>query len=235
MSEGRGVPSFGGGSWPAQGKRKPAPEWVRVKTLVQIARKGTIVLAIALFLPMISCAPTTQIVLLPDQDGKIGAVDVSTAQGVRTLDQPWEATEMSSRDTIPGAPKLLDEAKVKATYREALEAEPARPVHFAMYFRSDSTALTSASLKTLPQVLEAIRARHSTDIIVSGHTDAVGPADYNRKLSLRRARTVVDLLVSGGVNRAEIEMSYHGKENPLIQTPDGVPEPRNRRVEITVR
>jgi outer membrane protein OmpA-like peptidoglycan-associated protein len=130
---------------------------------------------------------------------------------------------------------LLEEAKVRETYRAALSAEPLRPVSFAIQFRSDSAALTSASLKMLPEVLEAVRARHSTNIIVSGHTDAVGAADYNRALSMRRARAVVDLLVRRGVSREDIEMTYHGKENPLVKTPDGTPEPRNRRVDITVR
>jgi len=91
------------------------------------------------------------------------------------------------------------------------------------------------SLKVLPDVLEAVRARKSTNIIVSGHTDSVGSDEFDRKLSLRRARAVANILVARGVNRENIEVTYHGKKNPLIPTPDGVPEPRNRRVEITVR
>jgi outer membrane protein OmpA-like peptidoglycan-associated protein len=87
----------------------------------------------------------------------------------------------------------------------------------------------------LPDVLAAIKSHESTDISVVGHTDSTGTADYNLGLSLRRARKIADILVSKGVDRAIIEIDYFGKAKPLIGKPEGVPELRNRRVEITVR
>ncbi|MCE5283792.1 MAG: OmpA family protein [Deltaproteobacteria bacterium] len=87
----------------------------------------------------------------------------------------------------------------------------------------------------MQEVLEAIEARKPHEITVSGHTDTVGSIAYNRTLSLNRARAVADLLVSRGVKQEIVEIIYHGKENPFIPTPDGVAEPRNRRVEITIR
>ena len=120
-------------------------------------------------------------------------------------------------------------------FKEALTAEPILPALFIVYFETDASNLTTESLKTLSRVLEDIGVRKSTNIIVSGHTDAVGSVEKNQELSLKRAKAVADFFISKGVKVENIDVTYHGKGNPLIPTPDGVPEPRNRRVEITVR
>jgi outer membrane protein OmpA-like peptidoglycan-associated protein len=179
--------------------------------------------------------PSTQVFLLPDPDGKVGILEVSNIKGVQTLDHAWQTTEAVSMDRIPSEPKMLEETQVRQTFREALEAEPIPPIGFIMYFRSNSARLSAESLELLTKVIDAIQLRKSTDIIVSGHTDAVSTADYNRRLSLRRAKAVADILVAKGIDRQNIQITYHGKGNPLVPTPDGVAEPRNRRVEITVR
>ena len=84
-------------------------------------------------------------------------------------------------------------------------------------------------------VLEAVKSHESTDISVVGDTDSTGTADYNLGLSLRRARKIADILVSKGVDPAIIEIDYFGKEKPFIEKPEGAAEPRNLRVEITIR
>ena len=190
---------------------------------------------VLLVLLMSGCASTTQVVLLPDPDGKVGILEVSNVKGTQTLNQTWQTTESASMDRTPSEPKILEEKKVRQEFREALEAEPMPPVSFIIYLKPDSSAPSTESLALLTKVIDAIQARKSTDIIISGHTDAVGPIDYNRSLSLRRAKAVADILVARGIDRQNIQVAYHGKGNPLVPTPDEVPEPRNRRVEITVR
>jgi len=197
--------------------------------------RKVILLLVLLGLLMFGCAPTTQVVLLPDPDGKVGILEVSNVKGTQTLNQAWQATESASMDRTPSKPEILEETKVRQVFQEALAAEPIPPASFIIYFRMDRATLSPESLSLLTKVMEAIQVRKSTDIIVSGHTDAVGSGEYNRRLSLRRARAVADILVAGGIDRENIHVTYHGKGNPLVPTPDGVPEPRNRRVEITVR
>jgi OOP family OmpA-OmpF porin len=46
---------------------------------------------------------------------------------------------------------------------------------------------------------------------------------------------VADLLVALGVDRRLLDVTSHGKDDLLVPTGDGVPEPRNRRVEVTIR
>ncbi|MFH1081312.1 MAG: OmpA family protein [Pseudomonadota bacterium] len=173
--------------------------------------------------------------LLPDPDGKVGQIEVRTSAGSERLDKPWESTEVVSHDRIPSRPKIMDEKDVRSIFKDALEAQPKPPAVFMMYFNRGSTELTDQSLQLIPEILEAIKSQKSNYVSVIGHTDAVASIEYNRRLSLLRAKSVADVLVSRGVDRAIIEIEFYGKEKPLIETPDGVAEPRNRRVEIIVR
>jgi outer membrane protein OmpA-like peptidoglycan-associated protein len=181
------------------------------------------------------CAARTQFVLLPDPDGKVGKLEVATKTGAQVIDKPWQATEVVSPDKAPSKPKILDEKQVREIFQEAMEAQPAPPVIFIIYFHRNSFDLPPEFYKLLPDVLETIKSRKSHSLGVIGHTDLVGTPDYNRGLSLMRAKSVADVLASHGIDRDMIEIEYYGKEKPLIETPDGVEEPRNRRVEVIVR
>ena len=174
-------------------------------------------------------------VIMPDPDGKVGKVEVVTQKGSQILDQPWQSTEVKSIDQMPAEPKVLDEKQVTEMFRDALEARPERPVAYIVYFETGGTKLTADSQRLIVEVVKEIKTRNPFEITVSGHTDSVGSIEYNRVLSLKRANAIASILVTQGVKEELIEVTYHGKENPLIRTPDGVAEPRNRRVEISIR
>jgi outer membrane protein OmpA-like peptidoglycan-associated protein len=72
-------------------------------------------------------------------------------------------------------------------------------------------------------------------VTVIGHTDLVGSDQYNDALSTQRAQRVRDELVHAGMAGQHVEIASRGKREPLYRTPEGVAEPRNRRVEINVR
>jgi OmpA-OmpF porin, OOP family len=65
-----------------------------------------------------------------------------------------------------------------------------------------------------------------------GHSDRAGGAASNRLLSRRRAEAVRDYLAAHGVPEATMEVAAAGEESPLVATPDGAAEPRNRFVEL---
>jgi len=62
-------------------------------------------------------------------------------------------------------------------------------------------------------------------IVVTGHTDTSGSADYNLELSLRRAELVANELIRLGVPATEITTLGRGEEDLLVPTADGVREP----------
>jgi peptidoglycan-associated lipoprotein len=63
----------------------------------------------------------------------------------------------------------------------------------------------------------------------------MGDRKANLALGLKRANTVRAILASAGLAQDTIEVTSHGEADLLVKTPDNTPEPRNRRVEITVR
>jgi outer membrane protein OmpA-like peptidoglycan-associated protein len=142
---------------------------------------------------------------------------------------------MDSVGEAPSAPQTLSPGQVEALFGDVLTTELQRPVCFLLYFKKDSTELTEESEAQIPAVIDAIHARQSVDTSVVGHTDTVGSNHYNVQLSQKRAAIVAQRLVDSGIDAGILDVSSHGERNLLIATGDEVFEPRNRRVEITVR
>ena len=177
------------------------------------------------------------IILLPDPDGRTGAIQVTNKGGSQILDKPWYATQVQDFRVSPTAPHPTDEAAIKSIFEKALAALPdeERFNSFILLFESDSTELMPESKGLLPEIVKAIKNRKANEIYVVGHTDRVGTESYNTWLSFNRADCVRDLLVLSGVKRDLIFVSFYGESKPLVPTEDEVAEPRNRRVEVMVR
>jgi len=185
---------------------------------------------------LIACAPKKNlVVLLPDPDGKVGVVEVSNKGGTQLLTESGHATEITATDVSPAVPVTLKSEEILKIFGEAISAQPAPPLTFLLYFQSGTTELTVESQRQILEVLSAIETRKSKDITIIGHTDRVGTREANYKLGLERADFIKTNLVSKGADSAGIEVASHGEDNPLIKTEDEVAEPRNRRIEITVR
>lgn len=174
------------------------------------------------------------VVLLPDP-GKTtaGRAIVSNDKGMVDLDQAGAAVRV-----VPGeAPKAttLSQNDVQRIFGDALASLPPAPQHFVLYFRFDSEALTDESRRLVQDVLVAVKQRPDPEIVAIGHTDTTGVAAKNVELGLRRANAVRALLIDAGLPPAAVAVRSHGEGALLVHTADGVFEPRNRRVEITVR
>ena len=175
------------------------------------------------------------VVLLPDPGtGTVGRAGVSNAHGAVDLDMPREYTRATST-AAPTSPAILSEDEVQQVFGLALEGMPPAPEHFTLYFKFESEELTDESRRMLQDVLKAVKTRPVPDVVAIGHTDTTGQPRANVQLGLRRAIAVRTLLVTAGLTRNAIEVTSHGEAELLVKTSDGVFEPRNRRVEITVR
>jgi outer membrane protein OmpA-like peptidoglycan-associated protein len=104
---------------------------------------------------------------------------------------------------------------------------------FIVFFEFDKSSLTADGRKVVDAAAAAFKSGKS-GIAIAGYTDLAGTQQYNLALSKRRADTVKAALVRDGVPASAIDESWHGKENPRVPTADGVREPQNRRVEITM-
>jgi len=104
---------------------------------------------------------------------------------------------------------------------------------FIVFFEFDKSSLTADGRKVVDAAAAAFKSGKS-GVAIAGYTDLAGTQQYNLALSKRRADTVKAALVRDGVPASAIDASWHGKENPRVPTADGVREPQNRRVEITM-
>jgi outer membrane protein OmpA-like peptidoglycan-associated protein len=112
-------------------------------------------------------------------------------------------------------------------------AKAASSFNLAVTFEYNSDVLTSEAKDNLNEFAEALKDPSLIEyqFKIEGHTDAVGPDDYNVKLSRRRADAVAKYLTSHGVDRQRLKIFGLGKQN-LID-PDGT-KPINRRVEASI-
>ena len=200
-------------------------------------KKTTILfLLVAVVLISAGCeTPKSTVVLIPDPDGAVGSLEVANEAGTQVLREANQAVGIKDADTRPGDVVTLSDRKIRAIFAAALEAQPLPPDKFILYFKPDSNDLVPESSALLPEIIQAIHKRDSTEIVVSGHTDRVGTRDYNYRLSLERAREVFGILVANGAVPGDISVTSHGEGNPLVKTADEVAEPRNRRVEVVVK
>ena len=111
---------------------------------------------------------------------------------------------------------------------------PAEPGEFLIWFDTNQSRLTPDGERVVAQAAQAYQERGAARITVTGHTDTVGSAAYNLRLSESRADMVANALISRGVPATDIITIGRGEEDLLVPTADGVDEPRNRRVEIVV-
>jgi outer membrane protein OmpA-like peptidoglycan-associated protein len=174
------------------------------------------------------------VVLLPDSDsGTVGRVVVSNSAGSTELSTAWASTRVntSQAPTV----RVLSESEVMRRFGDIIATLPPPSRHFTLLFRFDSEALTAEGAKLVQDVLQAVKNQPVPDVVVVGHTDTTGTPQNNAELGLRRANAVRTLLIDAGLGAAAIEVRSHGEAELLVKTADGVFEPRNRRVEITVR
>ena len=179
--------------------------------------------------------PPTLIVLLPDPEiGTTGRARVTNEFGSADLAGPRAATRVTATGA-PGPVSTMSDADVKRLFGDALTALPPAPRHFTLQFRFESDALTTESIALLPEILRTVKTLAVPEVVVIGHTDTMGDAKTNFALGMKRAISVRAILVKAGLPPSTIEVTSHGEADLLVKTPDRTAQPRNRRVEITVR
>lgn len=104
----------------------------------------------------------------------------------------------------------------------------AKEVPSTITFAFDSARLDAQAQAVLRRQAHWIKQFPEVRFRVYGHTDLVGPATYNERLGMRRARAVVDFMVRQGIGRDRLEaVVSKGETQPLIVTQGR--ERRNRR------
>lgn len=103
---------------------------------------------------------------------------------------------------------------------------------YIVFFDFNKSYLTDAAQSVVAEAVKVAKTTGMVKVQIAGHTDTVGPDDYNVKLSLARAATVKDEMVRLGMDGTAIAVEGKGYHEPLVATAPNVCEPQNRRAVI---
>jgi outer membrane protein OmpA-like peptidoglycan-associated protein len=160
--------------------------------------------------------PSGRVVVLDPETGaekgELAAMDVTTKVGGRTL---------------KGKP-LKD-----GVYSDLNARVPYAPRVYVMYFYEGTTDITEESVPILQALKQAVKA--TSEVQITGHTDTVGRAADNDKLSLERAKEIRGELLKDGLPVQNARVTGRGERELRVATPDNTDEPANRRVEVILR
>ena len=126
------------------------------------------------------------------------------------------------------------EASMKPPEASALKAALDKDGRVALYVNFDfaKATLKPDAAPVIAQVLKLMKDNPTLKLSIEGHTDDIGAADYNTKLSQARAAAMVSALVAQGITADRLQSAGFGEDKPIADNnaPDG--RARNRRVEL---
>ena len=98
----------------------------------------------------------------------------------------------------------------------------------------DSDAVKPESRANLRELANSLEKHPDSDLLILGHTDSVGTAEYNKRLSVQRADAAAEYLISQGVRRSRVGTGGLGEEEPVASNDTEPGRGQNRRVEVAI-
>jgi len=159
----------------------------------------------------------------------------------KTTTEPPATSTVEEADTSFSEPEPFadvdtsDEAVFEeASLEEALE-QKIKEILVPVYFEYNSYQLSTESIDKLVQISSFLLENNTMRILIEGHCDERGSAEYNIGLGERRAKSIKDYLTNFGVPAIQLEITSWGKENPVNPNCfDEVCHSENRRAEFKV-
>jgi len=158
---------------------------------------------------------------------------------IEQQEENWESSEdLSCKKAFMSAIAELEGLVQQAP--EAVDTQEPPPMvpeeaMYLVFFNWDSSALSSGGQNVLDAVAEEVAKNTPSQIIIDGHADTSGSKEYNERLGFKRANAVRDALIKRGVSEDLISVESSGEDELLVETPDGIREPANRRVNISFK
>lgn len=165
-------------------------------------------------------------------------VDARAQSGIQGVNQKAAAADQKATD----ARSIADQAQIVATQAsgrvDALTSQVANldnyhpVVETSVHFGFDKAELTSNAREALDQLVADVPNTKGYIVVVEGDTDSVGGADYNYKLSERRAAAVVQYLSEKSIPARKIYVIGLGKDKSVESNHTAAGRAKNRRVDV---
>ncbi len=103
-----------------------------------------------------------------------------------------------------------------------------------LFFDTDKFDLKSESTEELTQLVELMKLNPKMEVMITGHTDNQGAADYNVRLSENRAAAVVNYLIKAGISSTRLKSKGYGDSRPAAANDTEEGRAKNRRIELVI-
>ena len=160
------------------------------------------------------------------------------AERARTSQLQREVSSMERRREQLALEARTQEADRLRRQLEEMEAEQTdRGIVLTLgdvLFDTGEAELRSGGERTVARLADFMDEYPERRVRIEGHTDSVGPAEFNQRLSERRAQAVRNALIDEGISDSRIETRGYGEDHPVASNDTPENRQRNRRVEIII-
>ena len=147
-------------------------------------------------------------------------------------DEDYADSRDRRADRDRGMSRYGDEPEYEDERRAERQQSARTPRRTVIYFDYKKNMVSANGLNLLQLHAQFLQANPDAVVTIEGHTDAVAPADYNKRLGLRRAQSVADILIDMGISPAQIVTVSYGEERPAQPGESDSAHAANRRVEL---
>jgi len=150
--------------------------------------------------------------------------------------QPPAPAPVSPPETVKIVEVPVEKIVVKEVIKEVQKVVEVEKLVFpAVAFGFNSANLTDLGKGQVYLAAQRLKEKADVIVVIEGHADNRGSDDYNQKLGLQRAETVMSELAAQGIDRSRISTASIGESKPLIGTDTAWAHAVNRRVEFQVK
>jgi outer membrane protein OmpA-like peptidoglycan-associated protein len=143
-----------------------------------------------------------------------------------TLNFSWEQRPRTNRVT-----RVVAGLGLQAEMRQALDTLGTYDV-YGLLFDFDSATLRPETAQLVREIAVMLQQNPNWTILIAGHTDSIGGAEYNMRLSEQRAASVKQALINNGVSANRLQSVGHGMSKPKADNSTLAGRAINRRVEF---
>ncbi|PVW15603.1 OmpA family protein [Marixanthomonas spongiae] len=160
-------------------------------------------------------------------NGELGAVIGGVAGGAAgvIIGNKMDKQAQKIETEIPGAQVERVDDGIVVTFDE----------NSGVYFDTNKYNINAASQATLDKLANVLREYPDTDVLVVGHTDSTGSAEYNMTLSKQRAQAVTNYFTQNkGLSNGRFTTNWFGEQSPVADNSTAEGRAQNRRVNVAI-
>jgi peptidoglycan-associated lipoprotein len=154
--------------------------------------------------------------------------ELSRSDGAQDISEAERAEQQRIRE------QELEQMRRQEAEKQQLEATRAKFVSENVYFDFDDASLSQQARQVLMEKAAWLRTNSDSRVIIEGHCDERGTAEYNIALGQRRAQSIKTFLVNAGIDPSRLRTVSYGEERPLDPGKTEEAYARNRRGQFRI-